>query len=954
MKRKFTHLGLIIFLFIGINLSGFAQIQVGTGTNTSQHLPIYAYYGYTYSQVIYLASEINASGDITELKWYFNGSSLSNSNDWTIYIGHTTKTDFSSTSDWVPVTGMTQVYSGTFTDPGGSGWITFDITDWTYNGTDNIVVAVDENASSYNGSSDMFYCTSVSGNRGIEYHNDSNNPDPASPPSASGTPAYIANIIFEGISQACPAPTAQTESSVGTTSAQLGWTSGGSTAWDIEWGLNGFTQGSGTMITGTTSNPYTLNSLNAATSYDWYVRDNCGGASGESTWIGPSTFTTACATVSTLSEDFPTASTPICWGNSGGESWLFSTGAAYGAGSAGDHTPGGGTNYAWIDGSSGVNTNELLTPFVDLSGFTTPMFEFYYFSNNTDNPGENNNLIVDFWDGAAWHNLLTYANDNAAWQKGSYDLSGYTITGDVQFRFVVTQMATGDSWYNDILVDDVEVKEAPLLPPSCATVDSPTDASSGINTDGSLTWNTVTDATGYKIFFGSDGAGTSDPTNIENGTDLGNVLTYAYTGLSAQTDYYWKIVAYNANGDATGCSIWSFTTGDLTCTETESQSGPDSGPTTATISSFPCTTGGTITGMTLDANIGSSCPSWYSYNIIVNGVTIETSQCNQTGYDLSGYLPISSVSIQSVDEDAFSDNVNMVLTLYVSYVPPSCPSPTAQTESSITTTSAILDWTTGGSSNWDIEWGPKGFTQGSGTMVSNASKPYSIGTLTHSTEYDWYVRDTCGVGDVSTWTGPSTFASACGSVTSYPFDEGFENAGSIPVCWTQEYGTGTTDWTFENGGHNGHPANAQAGSYNALFYNTSGDVTKLVTASLDLSGGTSPILTFWHTQTAWGGDQDELRVYYRTSLTGAWTLIPNAEWTTDISDWTKVSMFLPHPSNDYYIAFEAAGNYGYGVALDNVKVVATPPVPVSDWAIYIGILLIGGFIVVRTRNSFFG
>ena len=214
MKRKITRFGILFFLLAFLNMGAFAQVQVGTGTNTSQNLPIDAFYGYSYTQVIYLASEINASGTITELQWYFAGSTLSNSNDWTIYIGHTSKTSFSSTTDWVPVSSMTQVYSGVFTDPGTAGWITFDITDWAYNGTDNIVVAVDENASGYNSSSDKFYCSSVADNRGIEYHNDSNDPDPANPPTASGTPAYIANIIFGGITQSCPAPTAQAESNI--------------------------------------------------------------------------------------------------------------------------------------------------------------------------------------------------------------------------------------------------------------------------------------------------------------------------------------------------------------------------------------------------------------------------------------------------------------------------------------------------------------------------------------------------------------------------------------------------------------------------------------------------------------------------------------------------------------------------------------------------------------------
>ncbi len=90
---------------------------------------------------------------------------------------------------------------------------------------------------------------------------------------------------------ACPDPSAQTETNIATTSVDLGWTENGSaTQWDIEYGPAGFTPGSGTLI-GTTSNPHTLTGLTAYTSYDWYVRANCGGGS-TSNWIGPKSFST--------------------------------------------------------------------------------------------------------------------------------------------------------------------------------------------------------------------------------------------------------------------------------------------------------------------------------------------------------------------------------------------------------------------------------------------------------------------------------------------------------------------------------------------------------------------------------------------------------------------------------------------------------------------------------------
>ena len=104
-----------------------------------------------------------------------------------------------------------------------------------------------------------------------------------------------------------------------------------------------------------------------------------------------------------------------------------------------------------------------------------------------------------------------------------------------------------------------------------------------------------------------------------------------------------------------------------TCTETASASGQDDGPTVTTISSFPCTSGGAITGMTLDATIGTWCPSWYTYDIIINGSTVLTGQCNQTALDLSPYFPITSVAISSVDADAWSDFITLDLTLNITY-----------------------------------------------------------------------------------------------------------------------------------------------------------------------------------------------------------------------------------------------------------------------------------------------
>ena len=62
---------------------------------------------------------------------------------------------------------------------------------------------------------------------------------------------------------------------------------------------------------------------------------------------------------------------------------------------------------------------------------------------------------------------------------------------------------------------------------------------------------------------------------------------------------------------------------------------------------------------------------------------------------------------------------------------PSCNSPSDLTVGSITPNSALLGWTPGGSETlWNIEYGPKGFDLGQGTLVNSiADNPYLLSGL---------------------------------------------------------------------------------------------------------------------------------------------------------------------------------------------------------------------------------
>ncbi|MFH0895562.1 MAG: GEVED domain-containing protein [Bacteroidota bacterium] len=100
-----------------------------------------------------------------------------------------------------------------------------------------------------------------------------------------------------------------------------------------------------------------------------------------------------------------------------------------------------------------------------------------------------------------------------------------------------------------------------VTPPVCSAYTSPANGLGTVCPVATMiNWAASTTAcraaTGYKLYFGTDAAAT----NIINGVNIGNVLSYNLGTLTGATTYYWKIVPTNSAGDATGCPIWSFTT----------------------------------------------------------------------------------------------------------------------------------------------------------------------------------------------------------------------------------------------------------------------------------------------------------------------------------------------------------------------------------------------------------
>jgi C1A family cysteine protease len=283
----------------------------------------------------------------------------------------------------------------------------------------------------------------------------------------------------------------------------------------------------------------------------------------------------------------------------------------------------------------------------------------------------------------------------------------------------------------------------------------------------------------------------------------------------------------------------------------------------------------------------------------------------------SGYMRIAMTSARVACEVA-----------YVTYTPPGTPTVSTNAATNIGTTTATLNGTVNPNGKATDYYFQYGTTSSYGNVTPTASAgsgntgiPVSadITGLISGTTYHFRIVATNTSG--TSYGNDLTFMTTCIAVTTFPYNEGFENGGSIPSCWSQEQVSSSGIWwIFITGNGSGHPSAAHTGTYNAcLKDNTSAsNKTILITPPLDLTSLSNPQLTFWHTQAYWSPDQDELRVYYKTSYLGSWTLL--ATYTNNITTWTQKTLSLPNPSATYYIGFEGNAKYGYGVCLDDVNV----------------------------------
>ena len=243
-----------------------------------------------------------------------------------------------------------------------------------------------------------------------------------------------------------------------------------------------------------------------------------------------------------------------------------------------------------------------------------------------------------------------------------------------------------------------------------------------------------------------------------------------------------------------------------------------------------------------------------------------------------------------------------------------CARPVNLQVTEITAFTALLAWTSvGNEESWTIDQ--------NGHQATVTSQPYLMENLEPNTEYTVRVKANCGEGLESEWSYPLTFKTLCDVITvtdDEPYFDDFEASEDF-VCWQSEILSGEAGWVVDPG---------YLILNNTAFFIWLGEEAMLVSAPLDITAVSNPILTFNHRQRSLGQFVDELSVWYATSINDYWHLL--GDYTYACEDWETITLALPEASDAYLIAFKGKSNEADGVYVDDVWVGNNPGVGVDE------------------------
>ena len=380
--------------------------------------------------------------------------------------------------------------------------------------------------------------------------------------------------VWTGVSNSTCAPPACLDpyglsAGNGTSSSfDVSWTGGpNATSYTVEYGITGYTQGSGTTTTSSTTSA-TVTGLTSYTVYDFYVQADCG-TNGTSSWAGPISFST-CPSGAPFLENFDatpasqalTNATAPCWTQSTNDvfDWLINNGGTTSSTTGPSDDITGGGNYMYIETSVPRTVGDsaiLISPDFDISSLTSAEISFR--SHMYGAAIGTLNVAISGDGGTTFNTVWSKSGDQGdQWVEEVIQLTGLTTTAMVRFTATVGVDAGGTiSYWSDIAIDHFQIRQSATCPQT-----SPLTASNVGSSTADISWTAGGSETSWNVEYGPTGftLGSGTNTNVTN-------TSYAMTGLTPSTDYD---VYVQAVCSATDLSYW---VGPLTISTTFIQPG---------------------------------------------------------------------------------------------------------------------------------------------------------------------------------------------------------------------------------------------------------------------------------------------------------------------------------------------------------------------------------------------
>ena len=541
-------------------------VSIGAGTSKNNNLPICSYYYGSYTQQLFLASELELNGavNITSVAFQYDYTN-STKRKISIYMANTEATSLSSayvTDGFEEVLSATEVIFDNSAD-----WFTIDLeTPFAYDGTSNLVVAVYmdylSTQTEYNSNSRFRYTSATGMARYTTNDNaaagdltvvngvlTANNYSSGINGTSSSSRANMQFCYTTGsVGPTCDKPTDLDFTGVGSKTATLNW-AGGSGTYDVEYQVKGDSVWA-FAVKNSTATSVTLNNLVPYTTYSVRVKSKCDG--GAESGYKTGSFTTLIG--------IPYADQLATQGDwtkrqglvndvlngtalSGTGSWNF--GARYGV---------LGGNHAYRNVWGTTCKDWIISPVIPLEENCQLSFSLALTDNANADPIEDFNaqqddrfvVLVSLDSMATWSILREWNNKNSEFKYNQIATEGEDVEIDlsayggvnVQIAFYCESTASGGD--NDIHVGNVLIDYAP----SCLKPTSLHEVEGGVSKNAiQVAWEHA-GAQLYKVQYKKV---SEDTWTTADATDT----TYNITGLDQFTEYNIRVAAFCDITDST-------------------------------------------------------------------------------------------------------------------------------------------------------------------------------------------------------------------------------------------------------------------------------------------------------------------------------------------------------------------------------------------------------------------